>query len=84
MSGKLVLEFSKFGLFWLVIIFAIYLLQNRYERIGNQFALNELIDIHHKKNYFVSSGPNRPMCPLYPNELSKLKKSRLFIKLKFK
>jgi hypothetical protein len=73
MQKVIVLESSKFALFLLVIVLVIQFFHGRYERIANQFALDESESIHHSKNY-AQLTTNQLMldtCPLYPDSLSK-------------
>ena len=70
----MLIETSKFALFLLLTVLAIRFLHIRFEKIANQFDLDETEPIHHSKNYtnlFKGTGSVQNSCPLYPDKLSK-------------
>ncbi len=83
MQKFLLIESGKFALFLLVIVLAIQFFHRRYERIANQFPLDESEPIHHNKNYASLFGNQKILktCPLYSDKLGELYVS-VHIKLK--
>lgn len=73
MTKLLVKECTKLIAFVFSIVTSIYFFERRYERLGNQFSLDENTQIYHQKNYsnlFKDQDIN--VCSLYPDTLSML------------
>lgn len=72
MTNFIVEEISKFAAFSFITLTVIYFSQQRYERIGNQFDLNEDTQNIYKNNFSKLNVQSKlRICPLYPKELSK-------------
>lgn len=70
LNKHLFVELSKFCSFFVLTVLLICHLQKRHEKLANQFSLNELVELHHQKNY-SSNSIKLPVCSLYPQELGK-------------
>jgi hypothetical protein len=75
MKDLIVKESIKCLLFLFTIIIVINFMHKRRERVGNQFSLDESVQIYHRKNYSVLMNKNNQgqpkTCPLYSTELGK-------------